>query len=54
MDTARQIKVGQGDVKESATGKTALSPVGSDLGKMSNKEIEDIIKRVAGGERVIL
>ena len=54
MDTAKQIKTGQGDVKESATGKTALSPVGSDLGKMSNKEIEDIIRRVSGGERVVL
>ena len=54
LDTAKQIKTGQGDVKESATGKTALSPVGSDLGKMSNKEIEDIIRRVSGGERVVL
>lgn len=54
MDTAKQIKTGQGDVKESATGKTALSPVGSDLGKMSTKEIEDIVRRVSGGERVVL
>lgn len=54
METARQIKTGQGDVKESATGRTALSPVNGDISKMSDKEIAEIVNRVNRGDHVIL